>query len=45
MVAKKKQSGVMRLPKLANIESLKSIVKRVINVLETIVTSIPAEVA
>jgi len=35
----RKQNGVMRLPKTANIETLKSIAKRVINVLESKVTT------
>merc|ERR1719419_1751267 len=37
--------GVMRLPKLANIETLKTIAKRVIDVLETKVTTTPNGVA
>jgi len=41
----RKQNGVMRLPKLANIETLKSIAKRVIDVLGTKVTTTPDNVA
>jgi len=37
----RKQNGVMRLPKLANIETLKNIAKRVIDVLQTKVTVFP----
>jgi len=41
----RKQNGVMRLPKSANIETLKNIAKRVIGVLETKVTTTPDGVA
>jgi len=37
----RKQNGVMRLPKLANIETLKNIAKRVIDILQTKVTVCP----
>jgi len=41
----RKQNGVMRLPKLANLETLKNIAKRVIDVLQTKITKSPDGVA